>query len=202
MKKLSYIFHFLGPFGCVLVVLLIIILIRMLFEQISQIIVVPDSDQKHSAETVITSVSETGLLKPYKVIAAGVGNEAVTNQADEVGVLWYQYKGFAEFAVDLRKMRVNVSDNDIVLMLPNPVIESPVSLQLKAPYFWEVEPSKFDEYFRENEGVIINKQIMRDVATPEHFAKAKAQTENILINLLKQFFDTQRIKVKWDDDGV
>jgi hypothetical protein len=194
MKNLRKIVLWLGPLGCVtLCVVGFLILQKM-------IVVFKKPPVAVSIDTMITSIKKMNLLKPYRVIAAGFSEE---RSADGNAVLKYQYKGMAEYSVDLSTIECVESADSLELTLSMPRLEKPIMLNLPNPRLWKVDASilrsgKWDEWFRQEEGRIIANRIRADVDTDENRQKAKQQTETTLRYMFSPLVtDVSKVKFKW-----
>lgn len=203
MKNLKMIIHWLGPLGSVTLCVLIILLMHLAIKNIGNMLGgVFDPKLSYSIDTSIVGIKEVNLLKPYRVITAGF-SEAKYAIGDKEAVLKYQYKGMAEYSVDLSTLKCVKNDGNLELELCEPVLEKPIMINIPDPRMWDVtapfgKSGVCNEWFRNEEGKIIDKQIRADVDTEENCQKAKQQTEDILrYLLLPHIQDASRIQFRW-----
>ena len=156
-----------------------------------------------SIDTLITGVKKMNLLKPYRVVTAGFANEYASD-GNEKAELVYQYKGMAEYSVDLSTVKCIKNNNDLELELCEPVLEKPIMLNLPNPMLWDVtnypafKKTKWEEWFKREEGRIVANRIRTDVDTEENREKAKEQTEVTLRYMFSPLIeDVSKIKFKW-----
>lgn len=142
------------------------------------------------------------MLKPYRVVTAGF-SEANYSIGDRSAVLKYQYKGMAEYSVDLSTIKCINKDGNLELELCEPILEKPIMLNIPNPRLWSVEAplgkgNECDEWFRKEEGRIVANRIRTDVDTEENRKKAKEQTEVTLRYMFSPLIeDVSKIKFIW-----
>ena len=201
-KILSAFASWAGPFGCVVAALaLVLVVSNLVFSTDGGGMFEP---VEGSADTIVTGIRKMSALKPYKVITAGFGTEMRT-EGEATAVLDYQYKGMAEYFVDLSKMEVVADGKDSKVILPAPVLGEPVLLPLPTNRLWHVDaPWKMREWkdkFRLEKHKIMDRQMRQNIDTSENREKAKEQTERILRSMfLPTGIDESKIKFEWRED--
>ena len=195
-KALSSFAVWAGRFGCIVVVLAIVLVVhRFVMPAVSNW-----STVTVSADTIVTGVRKMSKLKPYKVITAGFANE-VRKDGKENAELYYQYKGMVEFEVDLSEMKVNIDGDAMEVRLNRPSIGKPFMLSMPTNSLWHANGSaKMKEQFLKDRGKIIAQRMCQDADTPENLKKAKDQTELILRAMfIPTGIDPSKIKFEWRD---
>ena len=202
MNTLKKICVWLGPLGIVVFGVVLVLFLRDIKRSFSHVLR-PTLGQ--SIDTMIVGLKETKCLKPYKVITGGFAKECRTEDGKGKATLIYQYKGMAEYSVDLSSLKCVQNDGVIEMILRTPVLEMPIMLKLPVPRLFEVQASPFfrkrywEEEFRRAEGELVAKRIRSDVDTPENLNKAKDQTEKILRYMLASVLqDGIELRFVWE----
>ena len=202
MNTLKKICVWLGPLGIVVFGVVLALFLRDIKRSFSHVLR-PTLEQ--SIDTMIVGLKETKCLKPYKVITGGFAEECRTEDGKGKATLTYQYKGMAEYSVDLSSLKCVQNEGVIEMILRTPVLEMPIMLKLPVPRLFEVQASPFfrkgywEEKFRRAEGELVAKRIRSDVDTPENLNKAKDQTEKILRYMLASVLqDGMELRFVWE----
>lgn len=202
MNTLKKICVWLGPLGIVVFGVVLVLFLRDIKRSFSHVLR-PTLEQ--SIDTMIVGLKETKCLKPYKVITGGFAKECRTEDGKVEATLTYQYKGMAEYSVDLSSLKCVQKDGVIEMILRTPVLEMPIMLKLPVPRLFEVQASSllrkgdWEEEFRRAEGELVAERIRSDVDTPENLNKAKDQTEKVLRYMLTSVLqDGMELRFIWE----
>ena len=168
----------LGPLGTVVLGVVFVLFLRDIKRSFSHVFR-PTLEQ--SIDTMIIGLKETKCLKPYKVITGGFAKECWTEEGKGEATLTYQYKGMAEYSVDLSSLKCVQNSGVVEMTLKTPVLEMPVMLKLPCPRLFDVQASSilrkgyWEEKFRRQEGELVAKRIRTDVDTQKISIKQKTK---------------------------
>lgn len=197
MNSIKMILSSLSTLGCIASALVLMIVIMELKNNVGAFLMPVD---RSTVDTFVTGLRKAGRLKPYKMITGGFGREERV-EGGKKATLDYQYKGFAEYSVNLEELVAEVREDRLVVTLPAPQLEDPRALEMKDPRLWNVETSfgmgHWKERFRTDEAMILNDRILADVSRPENLEKAKHQTESILSYMFSPLINPKKITYKW-----
>lgn len=199
MKRIfNAIVAWLGPIGVLTLLIVLAVLVKNVGKSMmASIGKTFEPVQVINADAAILQLKYVGLLKPYKVIVSDFAEESHMFGTKE-HKLKYQYKGFAEYVVDLEKLEVHKSEEgEYTISLPALMMEDPRTLPIKWPRLWETDGE--DKYFRAHEGEIVDAQIRKDINNAKNREHAKLQAESIIRNMLRPVFNNLESTVNVDD---
>ena len=176
-----------GPLGCVAVCVVTLLMVRNAIRSLKSGNLL-GVRQISSIDTVVTGLREVSILKPYRVIVSGFSRTNIVDEAGKRASLEFQYKGFAEYEIDLSKIMVSQDDNGLlVISIDEPKMGKPNRLNVNGERLWKVKTdwgmgewkAKFRNLFTGPDG--IETRILTEKAhSPKHLARAKSQAEKVL----------------------
>lgn len=197
-KHFQNLIAWLGPIGCLALMITLVALMKnyggLMIDSITNCF---KHEQMSTVDSIIRGVKYVGLLKPYKVVVSDFAEEKRVF-GKKTCTLKYQYKGMAEYSVDLNKLLVSKSEDGIyTISLPEPKLEDPIAIPIEWPRLWEADGE--DRSFRQLEGKIVDARIRKEVDMPKHRELAKSQAEDIIRNMLSPAFCRLEPPVNIDD---